>query len=126
MNVENIKKVRDVIANLPPERFNMAALFVVDGKAVMPERKSPVKLVESCGTAACIAGWTLATFRQPKHSDAFEAGNLLDLNYMQRDDLFTPVGYDEGEYTHAQAVAVLDHLIATGEVDWSVAEQVPA
>lgn len=50
----------------------------------------------------------------------------LGLSYGQVDALFFPDG-DMGDggnaysATPAQAVKVLDHLIATGEVDWGVA-----
>lgn len=106
----NLRKVRDFIAALPPEKFDMG---------------SPYPEASECGTAACIGGWgrlvlgdlpvTLLTFGEEAFGlTAHQAGALFYPNYVGD---FSPML----EATPSHAVRVLDHLIETGEVDWSKA-----
>lgn len=119
MNRENIKKVRDVIASLPRGRFNM-------GDWVSNLDLTPKQLAHTCGTAACIAGWTLAV-KSPgsrkRYWDSVDnieevAGRYLGLSLDEAKRLFIPPGLSIWKYTQPHAVRVLDHLLATGEVDW--------
>lgn len=111
MNVENIKRVRDHIAALPADQFNMR------------------RFTSECGTAHCIAGWAGVLFGTPGefHGSSF-GREALGLDEETALDLFYCGDGAEGDEawnsTPQQAVRVLDHLIATGEVDWSVAAEV--
>lgn len=95
-----------------------------------------------CGTTLCIAGWAVALGdrkRYVRHAMAERGDNpfnrelitdwegegreLLGLSASEANRLFLPVD-DEGdtynfeEITVAQATAVLEHLLAEGDVDW--------
>lgn len=77
----------------------------------------------SCGTPCCIAGFTVgdkcATYVEEEIHD--EAVEKLGLTDDQARKLFFGLG-PEGIYdpTPKHAAAVLRHLAATGEVDWSI------
>jgi hypothetical protein len=129
VNRENIKKVRDLIASLPPERLDMSQLFSRDDRVDWDYwRNNPRKFKEDCCTAACIAGWTLVRLASSQQrrcgADARDAGQLLGLETEEADELFLPEGYEQGgRYDRADAVRVLDHLLETGQVDWSIIDQ---
>ena len=102
MNRENIKIVRDHIAGLDPEYFDMG---------------SP------CGSACCIGGWANAlinggNFRMSLNGPAPSAEAALGLNADDARDLFFPfeqsvtkgMQLDPYEASPAQAVRVLDHV----------------
>jgi hypothetical protein len=128
MNRENIQKVRDHIASLPPERFDVSRFFGL-GSDELPEDAETAKagqFVTNCGTTACVGGWTLAVL-DPEHSifgAPVRAAELLGIDRSEARELFYGGICVSAE--QRQAVAVLDHLLATGEVDWSVTEQVAA
>lgn len=114
MNVVNIKRVRDHIAGLEPEQFDMGWW----GDINHPQH--------TCDTAACIGGWTEALLSNRALESTPEVGALLGLDAMASAALFYPDAIGRfvplsPSTTTTQAVAVLDHLLATGEVDWSVA-----
>ena len=88
-----------------------------------------------CGTAACIAGWTVARFgenddtkeidhRRPVlNFDVFDdALSVLGLSFPEARQLFAPNEERDGvsmtEVTASHAVRTLRHLAETGEVDW--------
>lgn len=125
MNVEKIKQVRDRIAELPAERFNMgiwAGTLRGDEYGVFPSQ-----LNHDCGTAACIGGWAEAVAAAEREDGSIPiAEHYLDLSNDQADALFYPNVAPLGLYSMSQlkithAVKVLDHLIETGEVDWASA-----
>lgn len=110
MNVDNIKRVRDHIAGLPDTLLDMAFF----------------SMETSCGTSHCIAGWARCLLApRSRRTDSAVAQDLLGLSSDEAHDLFYCGGADDNDPAWlskpSQAVAVLDHLIATGEVDWSVA-----
>ena len=79
-----------------------------------------------CGTAACIGGWasTLANEGGEVRSSGEQwndAVSYLGLTEKQARNLFMPDGWEHDERSPAEAVAVLDHYLATGKIDWSVA-----
>lgn len=131
MNRENILRVADAIENGELVKrgigFNMA--YYMD----YATHRTPDR-IDSCGTTACIAGWTFAIFRPDTDPDFVingsgpsigrTAADLLGLTPDQRSALFTPDDFGEEEewtnITPAHAVAVLRHLAETGKVDWSV------
>lgn len=108
MNRENIQKVRDVIAALPPELFNMKYF----GKQ------------SECGTVACIAGWTVDVLGRGIGWMPTIAQRHFGISNDQATELFwvghRDAGHPYWKATNAQAVRVLDHLLETGEVDWSI------
>jgi hypothetical protein len=127
INRENVQKVRDHIANLPPEHFRMdwwvATLSERGYNHKPPSREQLIN--HTCGTCACIGGWTMALLGKTEDllGPEDDAGKLLGLSASQADKLFYPhgTGKSYSEYTIPDAVAVLDHLLATGEVNWSAA-----
>lgn len=126
LNVENIKKVRDVIAALPRARFDMSRwAWRTDGTSVTTGDAVEV-LEHDCGTAGCIGGWTEAIFGSPgvRGWCDEEVAALLGLGGAEGDRLFYP--HDVSDRTQTEAVAVLDRLIETGEVNWEWAIANPA
>jgi hypothetical protein len=100
MNIDNLTKVRDFVASLPPERFNM--VWWRNGN-----------LMHDCGTCGCIGGWTDALF-----PDSFRAGITLGLTNEQEDALFYPPEFCEHSTTIEQAVHAINTLIETGMPEW--------
>jgi hypothetical protein len=100
-------RLRDTIAGLPDDLFDMRHWH--------------------CGSAACIGGWVENLFFKRTVSES-TAGEIIGLSLEQADDLFypppgiVPEGY--GGITRAHAVAVLDHYLATGEIDWSAPKHI--
>lgn len=117
---DRVIRLRDFLAELPDERFDMGTWGAYD--------VGTKKLQHDCGTAACIGGWAERLFGRA--TDEPEAACAsLGLDPCQGEALFYPPGHNSGRYTKARAVAVLDHLLATsdpgtvnGVVDWSVAK----
>lgn len=94
-----------------------------------------------CGTVACIAGTAAllasdAAIAAVKHRDypalyrvnvSQVAQDWLELSGEQSADLFAPMlwnmmGVEYRNVTAQHAARVVRHLIATGEVDWTVAD----
>ncbi len=135
LNIANIQKVRDHIAALPPERFDLSHWFFDPSASSFGWNHADwlgvtnaQALHGSCGTCGCIAGHALAALAPDDAvpaSPGFAAAQLLQLSTEQRYDLFEPdpgtgLSIARSDVSRDQAVAVLDHLIATGEVDWSI------
>ncbi len=99
---DRVMRLRDFMAVLPPEQFDM--------------RRAPLDY-EDCGTPACMLGWARRIFKMVDPD--------LGLTHRQHHDLFQPRGWQKAvpndpRFPPTQAVAVLDHYLATGEIDWSV------
>lgn len=129
INVENIKKVRDHIAAVDAKRVNMQVW--ASNKADPAQLPSDVvpTLLHDCGTCGCIGGWTEALLGRSIKGDGAvmieeDVGELLGLDDRGAWKLFYP--RDIENRTQAEAVAVLDRLIETGEVDWNWAIANPA
>jgi hypothetical protein len=116
VNRENIKKVRDHIAAVEADRFNMTWWSAI-ADARDFDHVDPTTLLHDCGTAGCIGGWTNALFGG---DGAVAAGETLGITKEQRSQLFFAYGTERqlDEITQWHAVAALDHLMETGEVDW--------
>jgi hypothetical protein len=115
--------MRDFLEALPPERFDMSDWVVgaVQDDYIFPDTRV---LEHQCGTAACIAGWVnFLTTPGKRRSFIDEAGHWLGLRPYQAHEMFLPNMFwaRREELTTAHAIALLDHYIATGEVDWEVA-----
>ena len=141
MNRENIQKVRDRIASLPAKRFSMESYFGRRESSLRlaydnypePGATNRDMLEGACNTCACIAGHTLIALTpdsKPPRDYARAAAKLLGLKPNLALRLFEPNNTDAwfigrgrelSAVTKTQALRVLDHLIQTGEVDWSKA-----
>ena len=113
MNRENIKKVRDHIAGLPSSQFGMRLWHTET----------------ECGTCCCIGGWTGAILLDDLDADRWDAAEALGLTDLASHRLFYPTAAscrrNPWDATPPQAVRVLDHLLKTGEVDWSIIDTLP-
>lgn len=127
---DNIRIVRDLILERP-EQFDMEVL-VFSGD---PDGSTVAGLEHPCGTVACIAGWAAfaSGYRGGENREIEQrAADFLGLEMTRLSifmisgpaaDLFYPSGETTDAYlaTAEQAAKVLDHLIETGEIDWSKA-----
>jgi hypothetical protein len=98
-------RLRDFLAKLPPENFDMAVVGS-----------------DRCDTPACISGWAQRLFPQRELVGMRE---MLGLSERQTDALFCPAGWasakpNDPRFPVAGAVKVLDHYLATGKIKWSV------
>jgi hypothetical protein len=114
---ERVTVLRNFLASLPEERFNMVAW------STGFDEWSADKRINECGTVACIAGWATHLAR-PAYKDLLKtrfsqrAKTWLKLTADQADAMFVPSGFVNGYTTSAQAVAMLDNFLANGEVKW--------
>lgn len=91
MNIKRLKVVRDYLKTVKKKNFFMPVI-------VMHNESGRVKrehlLNHGCGTAACIAGYTVALFKKRKWLDEdeqmiwSEARELLDLTEDEANELF--------------------------------------
>jgi hypothetical protein len=90
----------------------------------LPDKKFDMRNPGICGSPACIGGWGLRLFMPDEADEASirVVGPMLGLTDFQACELFFPGAAAAYSASPLQAVAVLDHLLATGEVDWSVAK----
>lgn len=121
MRADRLQQLRDHLDQLPDERFDMRFYSAEKGHPRIG-RPSFGPVLHNCGTAACVAGWAMALFA-PRARPARvwnKAAELLGLDPGQAHELFEPDGYwIPDAYSRIQAVATLDHLIKTGEVQWT-------
>ena len=133
MNVELLKRIRNWIATPKPgePNFNMGNFIYAD---IEPDENGEDHW---CNTCCCIAGAAVVfgagdfEARMDRAlSSAVEDGRwgfelsiedeateLLKLDNKRALSLF----YDGMDAKPAHAIAVIDHLIETGEVDWGIA-----
>jgi hypothetical protein len=123
MNVGNIRKVIEAIKAAPwmeagPTRY------IPNGK--MPDGFNMSTFLSStiCGTVGCIGGFAacLASKEAGEAAETHGYNRLRADQYLGVDSdtlalLYLPV--DANDITPDQAVAVLEHLIETGQVDWA-------
>ncbi len=121
---ERVAYLRDFLRTLPPERFDMRT-FGRRGVRDTQHMQNGVRVSsDTCGTAACIAGWAnLLWAKEGQMTNAHRrAANFLGLDRRASELLFWPWqsagGFDS---TPTKAASVLDHYLATGEINWSVA-----
>ena len=74
-----------------------------------------------CGAAACIGGWAENLFFNGVNTPEEVVAKTLGLTRRQGFLLFYPSGSIMANATNTDAVKVIDHYLATGEADWSVA-----
>lgn len=104
MNVENVTKLRDFLASLPAENFDMGE-WPADDEA-------------ECGTPACIGGWATRLFGSARRA--------LEIDNDTAEAMFMPKGWDQpkspvAKARPAHAVALLTRFLKTGKVDWHYA-----
>lgn len=106
---QNLLRLRAIIASNPAEMF--------DYQESLPDEWLSVDPSLDCGTPMCILGWARAMLGT---IDTHAVSEALGLSDFQAKILFLNGFVIRPQPTAPQALAVLDHLIATGEVDWSV------
>ena len=141
----NIERIDQVISSIKGEieqtktlGFNMDYFISQSNEQYCLDRSN-----RGCGTVACIAGHAYALKHQEMPiaivSDVYDkspgeywsipaiAREWLELDENTANDLFYARLHDEssghiflGEVEPAEAIQVLEHLKATGEVDWSI------
>jgi hypothetical protein len=122
LNIPNLNRLITHLEAQPPETIDMGAYA-----------EGPLS-VHLCGTAGCIAGWSLA-IRDGRYDpdeydgcETFDAAVFLGMpttNYSDYRDLFCPPEFSSRKmYPAHRVIATLkrlrDHFLATGEVvvDW--------
>lgn len=123
INVENVRRVRDLIAQLEAGRFDMTVWAArTSGVAEVCAEDVVPTLLHDCNTAACIGGWTEALLGTPEtgaDDDTIVGKYHFGMTEDEAGALFYPNAMPRR--TQAEAVAVLDRLIETGKVDWDYA-----
>lgn len=116
---DRVIQLRDFLATLPPKRFDMNDWMDYPGWDWTEKGEPPITTLHNCGTTACIGGWANVLFFPNKGEVAWrDVGTLLGLTYHQADSLFFK--FPKCDLGPTQAVAVLDHYLATSLIDWSV------
>lgn len=121
MNVERLTELRDTIAKLDSQRFNMN-YWAVHMKADSRPMARSQELVHDCGTCGCIGGWAEAMYAEEgKITGHVEpAAKLLGLDDETGYALFYPDNIEDYDsISQSEAVQTIDKLINTGVVDWS-------
>ena len=121
MNFEKLQIVRDTIAS-NPEHFNMGNFLDTIGNNVkMPNRAG--EFLTTCGTVACIAGYTVAIF-EPNHNRfhiAKTAGNILEISNEEADYIF--LGYwslnNLSNISVEETLWYLDGVLRTKDIQWN-------
>ena len=125
MNRDRVIQLADAIENnsIPDLGFNMEYYIALpDDTNNIADRSG-----NNCNTVACIGGW-IAHIAEPTSVESFrDAGEWLDLHFMEANKLFYAdgIGFDHHgipleEITPQDAVKVLRNLAETGNVDWSI------
>lgn len=90
MNFEKLQKVRDIIA-AKPEHFDMSDYFgLIPNNSCVEMPDYAGEYIETCGTVACIAGYTVAIFR-PKdllYETSSIASDILEISSTEADHIF--------------------------------------
>jgi len=108
---ERFMRVRNLIAELPAERFDYNNSWDHDGSGNV--RWGESYPVYECQTNLCILGWARVLYGFKERAEAFDG---LGLTSKQGHELF----FGGAGYSRDQALRTMDHLAATGIVDWTV------
>ena len=120
MNRERLKILRDYLASLPDERVNMSAYFCSDDDWLTVDDLSEVpSLLSGCGTAACVAGWSVFLWGGAGSGDHTDdiAADHLGLSVDQSEDLFRPSGWSINRQARADVIAAIDSMLANPDDD---------
>lgn len=130
MNVENILKVADAIEqhSVPGLAFHLDYTYERVTETGINKSPDVKRMGKGCNAVACIIGWTNSVIPSGAPlSDGHAAGRTLGFEDWPKaaklfypDDEFDWPNLSYGKVTPEQAVRVLRHLAATGEVDWSL------
>ena len=143
MNEEKIKKLIDHLKRIDERAFDMEHWLIPVSKVYSAEssfytinyvdamaktRREDLPEDEWCGTAGCLAGHTCMLFYEEAKELArvfghipVVAADILELEPNVSNYLFTPRNVDDlKSLTLPQAIVVLEHFLATGEVDWTL------
>lgn len=135
MNRENIQTTIDALRRAHDDAFDMGTWFSSDNPMAANRNRKHYLERNTCGTAACIAGWgyaimgakTRAKIKAKLGWDEEQdyAAEWFGINLDQSHSLFIPDDVGNGRYTRAAAIRTLEILLETGEVDWErgIAEQ---
>lgn len=118
-------RLRNFLAKLPEDNFSMRTWAAEDddlARHLLDPFTDTFR--HGCGTACCIGGWAEILFGKfDDQADDYEivAGALIGLDRFQSRQMFMMYGtaYNYHHVELADAVAVLDHYIATGVIDWT-------
>lgn len=144
MNEEKIRKLIDHLKQVDENLFRMdhwlifldavdsdeAHLYTINSLEHLDRVKKENQEKDWCGTAGCIAGHTCMLFPGEGYARDYShipsaAARILELNHEEQVYLFTPRNVDDlSDVTLAQAIVVLEHFLATGEVDWTLEAEV--
>ena len=121
MNFEKLQIVRDTIAS-NPEHFNMGNFLDTIGNNVkMPNRAG--EFLTTCGTVACIAGYTVAIF-EPNHGIfciAKTARSILKISENAANYIF----FGKWSLNNLSDISVeetlwyLDGVLKTKDIQWN-------
>lgn len=122
-NEANIRKVIEMIKN-EAYYFNMSDWCLNEIEVARYDARYPDNI---CGTPACIGGWAQAIRKQEQIESGevrtvdfgTDADDWLGLTEDETEALFYPETDAEWkDITREQAIAHLEHIIETGEVNW--------
>lgn len=125
MNISKLQTVRDAIAS-NPKHFNMRDFFAIKqdfDRAELPETAE--EYLTTCGTAACIAGYTIAIFDPEAQIDytfpASQATQILQLSEMDATHIFSGSWSLNSlpDISPQEALWYLDGVIRTKDVYWN-------
>ena len=121
MNFEKLQIVRDTIAS-NPEHFNMEDFFgTISNDAKMPNCAG--EYLTTCGTVACIAGYTVAIFEPNNYifDIAKTAGNILEISNQEADYIF--LGHwslnNLPDISVEETLWYLDGVLKTKDIQWN-------
>lgn len=128
MNIANLDRLIAALEAASPEMFDMSNYWDTTNSMNNTEILMYVKSLSAppCGTAACFAGWCtfLAStqdlrFNRNGGISFMQTGcNFLGLDFPTATDLFHPQHRDDWNISRDDALKLLRHLRATGEVRW--------
>lgn len=124
MNVENIRKLADIIEQPKSDGLNLGFnMRWWNEETKLLTRNARAQYSDGCGTVACIGGTINVLAGHASSRDSFAAAQWLGVDGDDAIALFYPVDARVWRATRSQAAKVLRHLADTGKVDWSVAFQ---
>lgn len=119
MNLENIRRVREAIAAADEDTVSMSSFF----RGVGPY--DDVGILGKCGTAGCIAGWTVSIFRRGRlygdlESSASIARQELGLCLAWANELFYAISVPKSisGITKQQVLDQLDFILDGNPPNW--------
>ena len=122
MNFEKLQIVRDTIAK-KPEHFNMEDFFGTTNDDIeMPDCAG--KYLTTCGTVACIAGYTVAIFEP--NNDTFDiaetAENILEISDEEEEADYIFLGHwslnNLSDISVEETLWYLDGVLKTKDIQW--------